>query len=227
LIFKLYFNIKIFDMMAVQLGENSWILIGIMLLEILFIVLPALIYGRVKKQSFIDVIKDMGFQKNDDLLIKVISGLGFGILFFFFSNYIIIFFRDLIVRNLFGAEFVELAQEGAISTAPIQPNFLQLIIVIVLQIIIIGPCEEAFFRGFLIKKFNMKLKSIYSSLISSIFFTLYHIPPFLVPIPTIVTFFGYYFTFGLLLSFIFVYFNYSLIPCSVAHSCFNILLIII
>jgi len=213
--------------MAIQLGENPWILIGLTFFEILFVIVPALISSRLEKKSFIDAIKDMGFQKNEDLFLKIISGLSFGILFLFFGNYIILFFRDFIIGSLFGAEFVEQAQEGAISTAIIQPNLIQLIILAILQIIVIGPCEEAFFRGFLIKKFNVKLKLIYSIIISSVCFTIYHVPPFLVPITTIITFSGYYFTLGFLLSLIFVYFNYSIIPCSIAHSCFNIFVLII
>ena len=170
---------------------------------------------------------DMGFQRNKNLFIKVTSGISFGILFFFFGNYIIIFFRDIIIRNLLGYEFVQSGQEGVISTEPIQPNLFQLIIFIILNLIIIGPCEEAFFRGFLIKEFQKKMKFAYSVIISSICFTFYHVPPFIVPIATIVTFFGYYFTFGLILSFILIYFDYSLIPCSIAHSCFNILILLI
>ncbi|UCD00871.1 MAG: CPBP family intramembrane metalloprotease [Promethearchaeota archaeon] len=210
-----------------QLGENPWLLIGLTFLELLFVIVPALISSRLEKKSFIDIMKDMGFQKNEDLFLKILSGLSLGILFFFFGNYIIIFFRDFIIGNLFGAEFVEQAQEGAISTAPIQPTIIQLIIFVILQIIVVGPCEEAFFRGFLIKKFNTKIKLIYSIIISSICFTIYHVPPFLVPITTIITFSGYYFTFGFLLSLIFVYFNYSIIPCAVAHSCFNLLLFVL
>ncbi|MFX0002089.1 MAG: CPBP family intramembrane glutamic endopeptidase [Candidatus Hodarchaeota archaeon] len=213
--------------MSLQLGENTWILIGIMLFEILFVVLPALISSRLMKKSFMDEINEMGFQKNKNMFIKILLGLSFGILFFFFSNFILILFRDLIIRNLFGNEFVQQAQEGTISTTPLQPSAIQLCIIIIMQIIITGPCEESFFRGFLIKKFNFKLKLVYSILISSAIFTVYHVPPFLVPMPTIITFFGYYFTFGLFLSFIYVYFNYSIIPGSVAHSFFNILLLVI
>jgi len=210
-----------------QIGENPWILIGLIFLEIFFIILPALISSKLEKKSFKDVIREMGFQKNEDIFLKIISGFSFGILFFFLSDFIIIFFRDIIIGSIFGAGFIKLAQEGIINTTPIQPNFIQLAIIIVLQLIIIGPCEEAFFRGFLIKKLNVKLKLTYSIIISSIFFTLYHVPPFLVPLTTILTFSGYYFTFGLLLSLIFFYFNYSIIPCCVAHSCFNILLLVI
>ncbi|MDX1799040.1 MAG: CPBP family intramembrane glutamic endopeptidase [Candidatus Lokiarchaeia archaeon] len=213
--------------MTVQLGENSWILIGLTFFELLFVILPALFLSNLKKKSFMTEINDMGFQMNDRLSRKIISGLCFGIIFFFLSGYLILFFRDFIIRNLLGSEFVESAQEGAITTTPIQPNIIQMSILIILQIIITGPCEEAFFRGFLIKKFNLKLKSIYSILISSTIFSLYHVPPFLVPLSTTITFFGYYFTFGLLLSSIYIYFNYSIIPNSIAHSLFNILVMII
>ncbi|MFW9998888.1 MAG: lysostaphin resistance A-like protein [Candidatus Hodarchaeota archaeon] len=213
--------------MTIQLGENPWILIGLTIFELLFVIVPALVSSKLEKISFKDAINQMGFQKNEDILIKIISGLSFGILFFFFGNYIIIFFRDFIVRNLFGSEFIELGQEGVIDTTPILPNLGQLIILVILQIIIIGPCEEAFFRGYLIQKIKTKLKISYSIIISSIFFTIYHLPPLLVPITTIITFFGYYFIFGILLSLIYVYYNYSIIPCSIAHSCFNILILLI
>ena len=213
--------------MAIELGENPWILIGLSFFEVFFVIFPALISSKLEKKTFKDIIMDMGFQKNKNLFVKVLSGISFGILFFFFGSYIIIFFRDIIIRNLLGYEFVQHGQEGTISTIPIQPNLFQLIIFTILILIIIGPCEEAFFRGFLIKKFQKKMKLAHSVIISSICFTFYHIPPFIVPIATIVTFFGYYFTFGLILSFIFIYFDYSLIPCSIAHSCFNILILLI
>jgi membrane protease YdiL (CAAX protease family) len=210
-----------------QLGENVWLLIGLTFLELIFVILPALIYSKIEAKPFKNIIKEMGFQKNQDIFLKIIAGLSFGIIFFFFSNYIIVFFRDVIIRNLFGAEFIKHAQEGSISTVPIHLNYIQLIILILQQIIIIGPCEEAFFRVFLIQKFKTKLKLVYSILLSSIIFTIYHTPPFFVPLATIVTFSGYYFTFGLLLSFILMYFNFSIIPGSITHSFFNILLIVL
>ena len=213
--------------MAIQLGEDPWILIGLTFFEILFIIIPALISSKLEKRSFKDVIKEMGFQKNSDIFVKVISGLCFGIIFFFFGEYIFLFFRDIIIRNIFGNVIVENGEAGAINTSPLQPNNIQLMILIIIQVIIVGPCEESFFRGFLIKKLKTKLKLTYSIIISSVFFTIYHVPPFLVPLTTIITFFGYFFTFGLILSLIYVYFDFSLIPCSIAHSIFNILILLI
>jgi len=213
--------------MGVQLGDNPWILIGFILLETLFVIVPAFISSKVEKKTFSTLLSEMGFQKNKDYILKIIAGLGIGVLFFFSGDYILIFFRNIVIENLFGAGFIKEGQEGVISTTPIQPNLIQVIIIAILQIIMVGPCEEAFFRAFLIKKIKVKFKLVYTIIISSIIFAIYHVPPFLVPLATIITFFGYYFIFGVLLALIFVYFNYSLIPCSIAHSCFNILLFLI
>ncbi len=161
-------KIKFQEKIVIQLGENPWILIFLMFLELLFIILPGLISSTVEKKPFKEVILDMGFQKNDDILIKIVTGFFIGIIFFLCSNYITLFFRDFIVRTVFSSEFVEQGQSGGIGTTPIQPNFIQIIILIILQIIIIGPCEEAFFRGFLIKKIENRLKLHYSIIISSI-----------------------------------------------------------
>ena len=210
-----------------QLGENPWILIALTFLEILLIFVPAVISSKIEKKTFKQLLSEMGFQKNEEIFIKIIAGLSIGILFFFLGDFLIIFFRNVVVENLFGSKFIEAGQQGAISVAPVTPNLIQLSILIILQIVIVGPCEEAFFRGFIIKKLKVKMKLGYSVIISSILFALYHVPPFLVPITTIITFFGYYFIFGVLLAFIFVYFNYSLIPCTVAHFCFNILILLI
>lgn len=213
--------------MVIQLGENPWVLIGLTLLEVLFIILPAFISSKIERKSFKEEAIEMGFQKNENIFIKIIGGISFGVLFYFSIGLIIILFRNMIIGNLLGSEFLTQGQEGAISTTPFQPDLIQIAVLIVLQIIIIGPCEEAFFRGFIIKKLKKKLNSAYSTIISSIFFTFYHLPPFLVPITTVITFFGYYFTFGVFLAILFIYFDYSLIPCSIAHSCFNIFILIV
>jgi membrane protease YdiL (CAAX protease family) len=213
--------------MTIKLGENPWILIGLIFLELLFVLIPAYISSKIEKKSFKTLLFEMGFQKNDEILVKIIAGLSIGVIFFFLGPFILIFFQYIILENLLGAMFIAEGQEGVINTIPIQPNLIQIIILVILQIIIIGPCEEAFFRGFILKKLNFKVKIVYSVIISSIFFSLYHVPPFLVPLSTTITYFGYYFVFGILLAYIFIFFDYSLIPCSISHSCLNVLLLLL
>ncbi len=208
---------------------DPWILIAITFLEILFLVIPALIASKVEHKSFKQELREMGFSKSSKpktaLLIKILAGLSLGFIFFLIGGYIATFFRVVIIEG-FGIEVVKEGEEGAIQTAPTQPNLLQVIIIVALQIIIIAPCEEGFFRGFILKKIRSNTSLFYAILISSTFFAIYHVPPFLVPLTTIITFFGYYFTFGVLLAIIYVNFDNSLIPCSVAHAFFNILILL-
>ena len=56
--------------MAIQLGENPWTLIGLIFLELLFVIIPALVSSKLEKKTIQDIIKDLGFQRNQDLFIK-------------------------------------------------------------------------------------------------------------------------------------------------------------
>lgn len=216
--------------MAIDLGKDPNILILISIAEILFVLVPSLIAAKIEKKPFIIEVKELGFNvKNSTLkniLLKSCLGILIGFLFFFMSQILLTFYMRFIIQSLFGAQFIEEGIGNAISTSPVNPNFIQLSLLIAIQIIIIGPCEEAFFRGFIINKSKNKVKLIYSIILSSFLFSIYHVPPFLVPLTTIITFFGYYFTFGILLSLVFVAFKGSLLPSSIAHSSLNVLLLI-
>lgn len=216
--------------MPIDLGKDPILLIYLSFLEILLIIIPGLIASKIEKKPLLEELKEMGFQKKPTnlwkMLLKVISGLVIGIIFFFLSGYIVLFFLNFIVLLMFGAQFVEEGINNAISTTPVNPSMIQLIVIIAIQIMIVAPCEEGFFRGFIIKKTHTKMKLLYSLLISSIIFTIYHVPPFLVPLSTIITFFGYYFSFGILLSLTYVLFKNSILPSSIAHFTLNILILL-
>ena len=216
--------------MSIELGQNPWLLIFLIFLEIFLVLIPGCIAAHIEKTSLQEQLKDMGFNnKINDLgnfSIKICLGICIGVFFYIISGYILFFFREILIKNFFGSVFLLRADEGSINSTPYRPNLIQLLIVLILQILIIGPCEEGFFRGFMLKKFDKKLKKFYLILISSLLFAIYHVPPFLVPTSTIITYLGYYFTFGILLALIFVKFKNSLIPGSIAHSIFNILIIL-
>ncbi|MFX0071969.1 MAG: lysostaphin resistance A-like protein [Candidatus Hermodarchaeota archaeon] len=216
--------------MTIDLGRNPWILICLMFLEILLIIIPAFISSKIENTSVLQELKKMGLTiRSNSLTIKlerIFIGICLGILFFVMSSYLLYFFKDIVIKNILGKEFLKQAERNAINTQPIEPLLIQLVIIIILQVLIIALCEEAFFRGFLIQKLELKLKPSYSILLSSCCFSIYHIPPFLVPLYTIVVFFGYYFTFGVLLSLIFKFFKNSLLPCILSHGLFNVLILL-
>jgi membrane protease YdiL (CAAX protease family) len=215
--------------MTITLGSSPWILIIITFLEVLFVLIPGFIASKVEKISLKAELKLMGLKISSKFqyisIIKILIGFLLGIFFFFIGGYINFFFV-LLVSSIFGSQFAEQGSQGAINTQPIQPNLIQIVILIFLQIFIVAICEEAFFRGFLISKFQKKIKSVYAILISSIFFTLYHLPPFIVPITTFITFFGYYFSFGILLSLVFIITKETLLAPITAHGIFNVLILI-
>ncbi|MBD3195552.1 MAG: CPBP family intramembrane metalloprotease [Candidatus Lokiarchaeota archaeon] len=210
---------------------DPWILISITFLELLFLIIPTYIAKTIETNSLKEQFIDLGFTKSDDSIpnigAKIILGFILGIFFFLIGGYILYFFTIVVVSNLFGADFLVDAQKGAISTQPLQPNILQLFILIMQQIFIIAVCEEFFFRAFLIEKISYKLNVIHAMIISSLFFAIYHVPPFLVPLSTIITYFGYYFFFALLLGTLYIVLNQSLLSVIVAHSTFNILVILL
>ncbi len=216
--------------MAIDLGKDPIILISLSFLEILLIIIPALIASKVEKKPFLVELKEMGFQKIPTtlrkMLLKVVLGFLIGIIFFFISSFIMFIFVKYIVQILFGTQFVEEGINNAISTSPNSPTIIQLIVLVAIQVVIVAPCEEGFFRGFIIRKSRKKMKLLYSITFSSIIFSIYHVPPFLVPLSSIITFFGYYFFFGILLSLTFILFKNSLLPNSIIHSTLNILILL-
>lgn len=215
--------------MTIQIGENPWILISLTFLEILFIIIPPYIASKIEKTKFKDQLIIIGFHKlrslKSEKILEIVSGIGLGVLFWVLAPYLNHFFYFL-SQKLFGNEFVQQAEQGTISTLPINPSYIQLTIAIIQQIFIISICEEAFFRSFLIKKLRNKFKNFSCILLSSLCFALYHVPPFLVPSNTLITYFGYYYTFGVLLSLIFIFYKDSLLPAIITHGFFNIIIII-
>jgi len=214
--------------MSLNLGQEPIILIFLTLFEIFFIVIPALIAKFPDKCSFKDELLEMGFTKSQQNIrkqtYKILVGLSIGVIFLLIADYLIIFFKYIITENLFGSEFLQKAEEGAIDTTPVSPNMLEMLIILILQMVIIAPCEEGFFRGFIAKRFYKKNHRIIALFLSSFCFAMYHVPPFIVPFQTIFTYFGYYFIFGMILVSFYKFFDYSLIPVVVAHTTFNICL---
>ncbi|MFX0019086.1 MAG: lysostaphin resistance A-like protein [Promethearchaeota archaeon] len=217
--------------MPIQLGENFWILIMLMSLELFLIIIPVFISAKLENIPLKKEFKEIGFSREAESTysrcLKIILGIDIGIFLYIFSGFLMIFYRNILIESIFGTKFIEEGITNIINTEPIEPSYIEISIVIILQILITGPCEEGFFRGFLIQKLNSKLKLIYSIILSSIFFTLYHVPPFLVPIQTIITYFGYFFTIGSLFALMYIYSGRSLTMCSITHSIFNILVLIL
>jgi membrane protease YdiL (CAAX protease family) len=217
--------------MAFNFGQVPIIVILLSFLELLLIIIPLFLSSKIEKTTFLAQIKELGFINTElnkfTIILQLISSLILAMLLYLVAGYILYFFQDILILNLFGSSFLKQATQNFINVEPFQPNTIELIILIVIQFLIVGPCEEGFFRAFLIKKLKKKYSSIISITLSSIMFTFYHTPPFLVPLSTIITFSGYYFIIGIALSIVFIFFRYSLLPCILVHSSFNVLILLL
>lgn len=68
----------------------------------------------------------------------------------------------------------------------------EMLFVIIAAAIVPAVCEEAMFRGFIQKSFELKIKPFYAALITAIFFGLYHFNPYgLLPLIGLGLFFGF------------------------------------
>ncbi|TFG00550.1 MAG: CPBP family intramembrane metalloprotease [Promethearchaeota archaeon] len=215
--------------MTISLGQNPWVLIILTFFELLFIIIPALIAAQIEHTSIKTELNEMGFQKTKisklNFILEIFVGGAVGFTLYIVGGFIYLLNR-ILIQTIFGVRFFEAGKSGGISTRPIQPDIIQILIILLQQLLIIAISEEAFFRGFLIKKLDNKIPLSLSIIISSILFALYHSPPFLVPISTIISSFGFYFTFGILLSILFMMYDTSLISVIICHAFYNILVIL-
>ena len=212
-----------------QTGSNNLILILITFLELLLLVIPIIFVYIFKKQSLFSQLKSIGFDRSKynskRVLICIFEGTLIAILFSLIASWLI-YSSIIVVSYIFGDAFVQNAINNAIYVEPTRATPVELTIFVILQFMIVAPCEEGFFRGFLFKKLNNKLNFSVSLLLSSTIFAFYHIPPCIVPFSTITFYFGYFFTFGILLSLLYSLNRGLLLPCIIAHAIFNTIVLI-
>ena len=217
--------------MTIELGQDPMFLIFLSFLEILLITIPVFLSSLIKKKNIKEEFKEIGFRnfyvKKLKFINSIILSLAIGFGFYVLSMPLSLFLLDFLIPIIFGIDFVRIAISNTINTTPINPSPIELLILVLLQIVIVAPCEEGFFRGFLISKLSSKWRKSLTVLFSSSIFSIYHIPPFIVPFQTVISFFGYYFFFGIFLSILFIENKGVLLPCIIAHSSFNILILIL
>ncbi|MHA1731641.1 MAG: CPBP family intramembrane glutamic endopeptidase [Promethearchaeota archaeon] len=119
---------------------------------------------------------------------------------------------------LFGREYYEEASAGAVDTSPPSLNHFQVVLVVVLMFVVVGACEELFFRGLLLEE--LPGRSSVRVFIATILFAIYHVPPGIVPLQTTSTFIWYYASLGLVLGLLYLW-RGSLLAPIVAHGLFN------
>ncbi len=202
--------------------------------EIIFILIPMIVFRIQKKDLKYEfrhriVPNEMLERKLILRLVDVGAGVLVGILFYFFGGYLALTIKAVVVENQ-GEEYHQTASEGSVNTTPPPPDspntiliWILIIIGVVVMFVFVSLSEEFCFRGVLQKEFG-HISPILGILLSSFFFMLYHVFPGIVPWATFLTFWLYYFSFGLLLATITYFRKGDLVISIIAHGSFNSIL---
>jgi membrane protease YdiL (CAAX protease family) len=216
------------DLVGMAFSDQFWIFLGLSGLEFIFLVGPAIYFKIARKENpFTSLIARSFPRKRSSLsrLGDVGAGVGVGIFLSLFA-YGLLFATFYAVVGIFGDNFYNTANSGSIDVSPEQVSIGEAIGLILINFVIIGVCEEYFFRGVLFVELK-KVVNNWSYIINGIAFSLYHIFPGIVPIQTTVTYFPYYFILGIFLCVLLDSQNNDLLSNIIAHGMFNSIPIIL
>jgi len=198
--------------------------------ELIFIAIPMIVFKIQKKDLKYEfrhrIIPDEMLHRKGWLrLADIIFGILFGVFFYFFGGLLSSTIRKVIIL-IMGEDFYNTASEGSVNTTPPPPPpdpliiWTLIIVGVIVIFVIVAFAEEFCFRGVLLKEFNHKNK-VFGVILSSFLFMLFHLMPGIVPWSTFLTFWLYYFSFGVLLSLITIFQKGDLIVAIFAHGTFN------
>ena len=89
--------------MPIQLGENFWILVILMSLELFLIIFPVLISAKLEKKSLKEEFKEIGFFREAKstymTCLKIILGIDIGIFLYLFSGFLMFVYRNILIES--------------------------------------------------------------------------------------------------------------------------------
>ncbi|MHA1473774.1 MAG: lysostaphin resistance A-like protein [Promethearchaeota archaeon] len=198
--------------------------------ELIFIAIPMIVFKLQKKDLKYEfrhrIIPNEMLNRNFWFrLADIIMGIFIGVSFYYFGGLLANTIRKVIIQ-IMGQDFYNTAAEGSVNTTPPPPPpdpliiWTLIIIGVIVIFITVAFAEEFCFRGVLLKEFNHKNK-VFGVILSSFLFMLFHVMPGIVPWSTFLTFWLYYFSFGVLLSLVTIFQKGDLIVSIIAHGTFN------
>lgn len=201
--------------------------------ELLFILIPLMVFKLQKKNLKYEfrhrIIPNERLTRSWKLrTLDVLLGVFIGVGFYFLGEFMASSIQKLIIQWK-GEDFYQNAVAGSVNTIPPPPPPKPLIIwtIIVIGIIFmfatVSLSEEFLYRGVILKELGHKSK-FWALMGSSAIFMIYHVFPGIVPWVTFITFWSYYFVFGLILGGIALIQKGDLITAIIAHGVFDSIL---
>jgi len=201
--------------------------------ELFFILIPLVIFKMQKKDLKYEfrhrIIPNERLNRPRKLrLLDISLGVLLGVGFYFLGNLMASSIRKLIIQWK-GEEFYHNAVAGSVNTIPPPPPpnpfliWTIIVIGIILMFVTVSLSEEFLYRGVIMKEIGHKSR-FWAIVVSSALFMIYHVFPGIVPWMTFVTFWSYYFIFGLILGCIVLIQKGDLVTAIVAHGVFDSIL---
>lgn len=165
--------------------------------QILFILLPALIFSKIIYEDVTSVLRFHRF----DIKLAGLFIIGMVILTPLLQNIVLIqnyFFEKLAEGNVFFNaiksfmdslnDMVEKTYGNLLSVN----NIIDGVLVITAVSVVPAVCEEVLFRGFIQKSFELRFRLFFGAIITAFFFALYHFNPYaLIPLFVLGWYLGY------------------------------------
>jgi membrane protease YdiL (CAAX protease family)/predicted RNA-binding Zn-ribbon protein involved in translation (DUF1610 family) len=223
-----------------ELIDNTLFLIIFSVFEFIFIFIPLMAVGKYLQNPTIKnrfgVLGIPIDQTKRDKLKEIFLGIGFAVVGVFLVN-LVSFLLELILSFFFNLELVFNSQnpsseiDNYISSA----NLFEIILLVLIMILVVGPSEEIAFRGYTQKGLVRNLGNSSGIFITAIIFTAIHLltlilTAFASPISFFVQFILMIFPYlalSLLLGMLFHYRNENLIAPIVLHGVYNSLTVIL
>jgi membrane protease YdiL (CAAX protease family) len=207
--------------MGVDLAGSAGEFFVFALFELVFFVGP-LVVMKLKHQDVGEQVRKRVFPRGTPtrgLALDILLGVAVGYALVVTGGWIYIWNRQLIIQ-VFGPDYFATGQAGGVNTAPPSMTPVELWLGILVQFVLVGFCEEFFFRGILFSE-GRKRGLLWGVLASSGVFAVYHVFPGVVPVQTLVSFWFYYFYFGVMLALLYHCRRGSLVAAVVAHGMVN------
>jgi len=165
--------------------------------QLLFILLPGLLFAKL---IYEDVGRIIRF-KYPELKHIILFSIGLLILTPLLQSYLYLqnYFIDLLAESVESVKYLKdlldnldkLLESTYIRLLSFNNPFEALLVIVVVAVVP-AVSEEVFFRGFVQKSFEHKLKPFLSALITAIFFGFYHFNPYgIIPLIALGVYFGY------------------------------------
>ncbi len=205
---------------------TEWDYLVILLFELLFLAgAIAIVNGRKHSLTMTFWGEHLGDKAIGKVFLNILIGLGAGCLFFL-AGWGFSYLTNQFVTATYGAQILEEAQQGSVDLTPPAFSPVGITLAITGQYLLVGLCEEFFFRGTLFRNLFPQRQRL-GAVLSAGAFMIYHVFPGIVPWVTFAVNWPYYFSLGLLFALLAWSRHFNLIAPIVAHGTYNSILFIL